>query len=97
MRRQPRLDTPGSLHHVRGRGINGLEIFGSKKDCENFLGRLKDLRMKEALSIYARILMDTHFHLLAGTGDISLSISMRKLSESFKGRYSERYEWVKDI
>ncbi|MDY6844193.1 MAG: hypothetical protein SVW57_08915 [Thermodesulfobacteriota bacterium] len=39
----------------------------------------------------------THFRLLAGTGKIPLSISMRKLSESFNGRYSERYEWVKDI
>ncbi|MDY6973019.1 MAG: hypothetical protein SV775_11905 [Thermodesulfobacteriota bacterium] len=59
MPRQPRLDTPGPLHHVIGRGIDGLEIFGSKKDCEDFLGRLKDLCEKEALSISAWALMDT--------------------------------------
>jgi hypothetical protein len=41
MPRQPRLDTPGALHHIMGRGIDGLEIFGSKKDCEDFLGRLQ--------------------------------------------------------
>jgi hypothetical protein len=33
-----------------GRGIDGIEIFGSKKDCEDFLGRLQDLCEKEALS-----------------------------------------------
>ena len=53
MPRQPRLDTPGALHHVMGRGIDGLKISGGKKDCEDFLGRLKDLCDKEALSIYA--------------------------------------------
>jgi putative transposase len=65
MPRQPRLDTPGALHHIMGRGIDGKEIFAHKKDCEDFLSRLKDLCEKEALNIYARALMDTHFHLLA--------------------------------
>ena len=59
MPRQPRLDTPGSLHHVMGRGIDGLEIFNSKKDCEDFLGRLQDLCEKEALSIGEKI--NSHF------------------------------------
>ena len=43
MPRQPRLDTPGALHHVMGRGIDGLKIFGDRKDCVDFLDRLKDL------------------------------------------------------
>ena len=51
MSRQPRLDTPGALHHVMGRGIDGLEIFGYQKDCEDFIGRLKALWEKDALSI----------------------------------------------
>ena len=32
MPRQARLDTPGALHHVMGRGIDGVDIFGDKKD-----------------------------------------------------------------
>ena len=28
MPRQPRLDTPGALHHVIGQGIDGIELFG---------------------------------------------------------------------
>jgi hypothetical protein len=36
-----------------GRGIEGSEIFAGKKDCDDFLGRLKDLSDKKALSIFA--------------------------------------------
>ena len=63
MPRQPRLDTPGALHHAMGQGIAGLKIFGDRKDCEDFLRRLKDLCESEALNIYAWALMDNHFHL----------------------------------
>ena len=38
MPRQPRFDKPGALHHVIGMGIEGIEIFGSKKDCEKRMG-----------------------------------------------------------
>ncbi|MBW1783471.1 MAG: transposase [Deltaproteobacteria bacterium] len=92
MPRQPRLDTPGALHHVMGRGIDGIEIFGSKKDCEDFLGRLQDLCENEALRIYAWVLMDNHFHLLARTGKMSLSNSMRKLLTGYVVNYNRRHK-----
>lgn len=44
-----------------GRGIDGLKIFGDRKDCEDFLDRLKDLCEREALSIYAWALMGNHY------------------------------------
>ena len=67
MPRQPRLDTPGALHHVMGRGIDGIEIFGTRKDRGDFLDRLKDLYKKDAFNIYAWALMSNHFHLLVRT------------------------------
>ena len=92
MPRKPRLDTPGALHHIMGRGIDGKEIFGHKEDCEDFLGRLKDLCEKEALSIYAWALMDNHFHLLARTAKLSLSDSMRKLLTGYAVNYNRRHK-----
>ena len=92
MPRQPRLDTPGALHHVMGRGIDGLEIFVSKKDCDDFLGRLKDLCDKEALGIFAWDLISNHFHLLVRTGKISLSNSMRKLLTGYVVNYNLRHK-----
>ena len=92
MPRQPRLDTPGALHHVIGRGIDGLKIFANRKDCKDFLDRLKDICEREALSIYAWVLMDNHFHLLVRTGKLQLSDSMRKLLTGYVVNYNRRHK-----
>jgi REP-associated tyrosine transposase len=92
MPRQPRLDTPGALHHVMGRGIDGLEIFGDRKDCVDFLARLKNLCEKKALSIYAWAFMRNHFHLLVRTGKLPLSDSMRKLLTGYVVNYNRRHK-----
>ena len=42
--RQSRLDAPGTLHHVTGRGIEGAEIFRNKLDRVDFLAHLAELR-----------------------------------------------------
>jgi len=59
MPRQPRLDAPGALHHVIGRGIDGVTIFRNRKDGEDFLERLADLCSLGALRVYAWALMGT--------------------------------------
>jgi putative transposase len=64
MPRQPRLDAPGALHHVMGRGIDSIKIFRNRKDREEFLERLADLCRVNALSVYAWALISNHFHLL---------------------------------
>ena len=92
MPRQPRLDTPGALHHVMGRGIDGIEIFGTRKDRVDFLDRLKDLYKKDAFKIYAWALMSNHFHLLVRTGNISLSNAMRKLLTGYVVNYNRRHK-----
>jgi REP element-mobilizing transposase RayT len=92
MPRQPRLDTPGALHHVMGRGIDRLKIFGNRKDRVDFLARLKNLCENEALSIYAWSLMGNHFHLLVRTGKLPLSDSMRKLLTGYVVNYNRRHK-----
>jgi putative transposase len=46
MARGPRLDAPGSLHHVIVRGIERRRIFESDKDRQDFLARLVMLGVK---------------------------------------------------
>ncbi len=53
---------PGALHHVMGRGIDGVKIFSNRKDREDFLERLADLCRADALSAYAWALMGNHYH-----------------------------------
>jgi len=43
MPRQPRLDGPGTLHHVIGRGIEGTEIFRNEGDKKDFVSRVAEL------------------------------------------------------
>ena len=91
MPRQPRLDAPGALHHVMGRGIDGIKIFSNRKDREDFLERLADLCRADALSVYAWALMSNHFHLLLRTGNQPLSASMRKLLTGYVVNYNRRH------
>jgi putative transposase len=91
MPRRARLDAPGTLHHVIGRGIAGTKIFRSDKDREDFLHRMADLCACTALTVYAWALMDTHFHLLIRTGNTSISSSMRKLLTGYVVNFNRRY------
>ncbi|MBE9574040.1 MAG: transposase [Proteobacteria bacterium] len=92
MPRQPRLDAPGALHHVMGRGIDGVKLFSNRKDWEDFLERLSDLCRADALSVYAWALMSNHFHLLVRTGNQPLSTSMRKLLTGYVVNYNRRHK-----
>jgi len=40
MPRSSRLDAPGVLHHVMGRGIERRKIFIDKRDRQDFINRL---------------------------------------------------------
>jgi hypothetical protein len=42
MQRQARPDTPGTLHHVMARGIEGANILRTDKDRNDFLACLAE-------------------------------------------------------
>jgi len=86
------LDAPGTLHHVMGRGIEGIKIFRNKRDREDFLSRLEDLCMGQAMKIYAWALMDNHFHLFARTGKEPLSANMRRLLTGYGVNFNRRHK-----
>jgi len=60
MPRLARLDAPGVLHHVMGRGIERREIFQNDTDRQDFVDRLNQLAIKGALDVYAWTLMPNH-------------------------------------
>jgi putative transposase len=92
MPRQPRLDAPGTLHHVMGRGIEGTKIFQGDADREDFLSRLGELCQAGALSVYAWALLENHFHMLVRTGHEALSRSMRKLLTGYAINFNLRHK-----
>lgn len=91
MPRKARIDAPGAIHHVIGRGINRQEIFSDKKDCNNFLERLGDLLTGSKTSCYAWALIPNHFHLLLRTGDDSISNIMKRLLTGYAVSYNRRH------
>lgn len=92
MARQPRLDTPGALHHVIGRGIERATIFRTDVDRNDFLDRLADLCVDGNLMVYAWSLLSNHFHLLVRTGRQPISKSMKKLLTGYVVKFNLRHK-----
>ena len=92
MPRQARLDAPGTLHHVMGRGIEKTTIFRKEEDRVDFLNRVALLCQEETWKVYAFALMANHFHLLIRTGRQSLSYSMRKLLTGYVVNFNRRHK-----
>jgi hypothetical protein len=53
MPRGPRLDAPGTLHHVIVRGIERRKIVDDDKDREDFVTRMGSIALDTGTSIYA--------------------------------------------
>ena len=92
MPRQPRLDAPGALHHVMGRGIERTKIFQTDTDRADFVTRLAALCQQGHLVVYAWALLPNHFHLLVGTGERPLSQSMKQLLTGYVVNFNRRHK-----
>ena len=92
MPRLARLDSPGVLHHVMGRGIEKTNIFITDEDREDFVSRLADLAGMQAIKIYAWALLSNHFHLLCKTQNKPLASNMRKLLTGYVVNFNRRHK-----
>ena len=92
MPRLARLDAPGVLHHVMGRGIERGKIFLNNKDRNDFITRLATLAEQDAMDIYAWALIPNHFHLLCKTKKRPLSSSMRRLLTGYVVNFNRRHK-----
>ena len=91
MPRLARLDAPGVLHHVIGRGIEKRKIFFNDVDRNDFIERIEGVAQDGAMDVYAWTLMPNHFHLLCKTGNQPLSFSMRKMLTGYVVNFNRRH------
>ncbi|MCK9229795.1 MAG: transposase [Syntrophales bacterium] len=91
MPRKPRIDAPGTLHHVIARGIAREEIFRSDRDRASFLDRLEAVLEETETACYAWALIPNHFHLLLRTGTVPLSTAMRSLMTGHAVSFNRRH------
>jgi putative transposase len=91
MPRGPRLDAPGTLHHVIVRGLDRQVIFRDDRDREDLLTRLSTLIRSGALRVYAWALLPNHAHFLVRTGGRPLARTMRSLLTGYAGAFNRRH------
>ncbi|MBU4304052.1 MAG: transposase [Candidatus Omnitrophica bacterium] len=91
MPRQGRIDYPGALQHIIGRGIERRAIFKEEADKSLFLKIIKGQLSKSSVQIYAWSIMDNHFHILLQTGKTGLSEFMRRILTGYAVNYNKIY------
>ena len=94
MPRGPRLDAPGTLHHVMIRGIEQGNIFRDDTDRTEFLNRMGRLAKASGTGIYAFALMSNHVHLLVKSGSDGLPTFMRRLLSGYAQYFNRRHKRV---
>jgi len=90
MPRGPRLDAPGTLHHVMVRGIERRQIFENDRDREDFLGRLGKVVQEGEVSCFAWALIPNH--ILLRTGPTPLAKMMRRLLTGYAVSFNLRHQ-----
>ena len=83
MPRLPRINFPNAVYHVTARGNGRATIFCDDDDRERFRHQLHDNVRTHDMMLYAWVLMDNHFHLLARTPRANLSQFMQRLNTSY--------------
>ncbi len=92
MPRTARLDAPGVLHHVMGRGIEKKKIYLTDNDYNDFISRMANIAKANSMEIYAWALLPNHFHLLCKTMNHPLSSNMRKLLTGYVVNFNKRHK-----
>ena len=92
MPRGPRLDAPGTLHHVIVRGIEKRQIVDDDTDREDFVTRMGAVALDTKTSIYAWALMTNHAHILLRSSSVGLPTFMRRLLSGYAISYNLRHK-----
>ncbi|HEY3172505.1 MAG TPA: transposase [Thermoanaerobaculia bacterium] len=91
MARPPRLQAPGTVHHLIARGNERREVFRDDADREDYLGRIARYRKRFDIRLYAYCLMPNHVHLAVGQGATSQSAFMHALQSSYTQGFNRRH------
>jgi REP element-mobilizing transposase RayT len=88
MPRLPRLDQPGTWHHVMNRGIARRTMFETEQDSRYFLSLLARAVRRGDVEIHAFCVLTTHFHLLVRSPTGRLSRAMQRVQLAYSRRFN---------
>ena len=91
MPRGPRIDVEGGLYHVIARGIERRAVFRDDQDRKGLIERLSVLVQEESIDLFAYVLLDNHFHLVARRQQSPLAQFMRRLLTGHTVTFNRRH------
>ena len=91
MARKPRLDVPGTVHHVMVRGWGRGDLFQMDAEREAFLERVEDSLTWGGAQCFAWALMTNHCHLVLLRGRRPLAKVMHRIDSWFASFLNRRY------
>ena len=91
MPRKARIDAPGALHHIIGRGIERRRIFWDDHDRDRFVERLGNVLKETSTVCYGWALLSNHFHLLLRTGKAPIAHVMSRLLTGYVVSFNRRH------
>jgi putative transposase len=94
MSRPLRIEFPGAVYHVTGRGNARQRIYRNDEDREQFLFILSHVVSRYGWLCHAYCLMDNHYHLLIETPKPNLSLGMRQLNGLYTQSHNRRHRRV---
>jgi putative transposase len=94
MARPLRIEYPGAVYHITCRGNEKKPIFRDSQDRKAFLEILDQSQKIFSVHLFAYVLMDNHFHLLAETPLGNLSQFMRRFNITYTSYFNRTHKRV---
>jgi len=91
MSRPWRIEYEGALYHLLSRGNQGSDIFINDKDRAGFIDAVGEMSERFDIDIFAYVLMDNHYHLLARTRQANLKQAMQWFGTTYTMRFNRRH------
>jgi putative transposase len=87
-----RVDFPGAVHHVTGRGNDRQPIFRADGDRQYFLWLLGTEALHRSWRCHAFCLMDNHYHAVIQTASGDLGSGMQRIASAYTRMFNRVYE-----
>ncbi len=94
MARPLRIEFPGALYHVLGRGNQKQDVFLDDEDRHVYLKRVQRYKEEIGFFLYAYVLMPNHVHLLIETYKEPLSKIMQRINLTYTQYFNRKYDTV---
>lgn len=92
MSRRPRLDLPGSRHHLMNRGVSHRVMVEGDADATRFLDFLVEYFGRYGVRIITVVVLQTHFHIFAESEGGGLALAMQCLESRYAKAFNCRLD-----